>query len=85
MAPDLPYISGEVNFINIDVSHGMRSKQVFPAGTILCSIPFDRLQPLMDGLEKIEWYPAMYREGAEAHDRKFGEVIKGLQQRAAGQ
>ena len=80
-----PYISGEVNFINIDVSHGMRSKQVFPLGTILVSIPFDRLAALVEGLEKIEWYPAMYREGAEAHDIKFKEVIEGLQKRAAEQ
>lgn len=73
-----PYISGEVNFIMTDVSHGMRSKDIYPAGTILISIPYDRLSGLVEELQKIDWYPALYKEGAEAHDRKFAEVIKNL-------
>ena len=76
-----PYISGEMNYIITDVSHGMRAKQVFPPGTILISIPYDRIAQVIDGLEKIEWYPAMYTEGREAHDRKFGETIESLHSR----
>jgi uncharacterized protein (DUF169 family) len=73
-----PYISGEINFIITDVSHGMTAKQVFPRGTILISIPFDRISQITEGLEKIEWHPAMYVEGPEAHDRKFKEVVETL-------
>ena len=73
-----PYISGEMNFIITDVSHGMRAKQVFPPGTILISIPFDRINQIIEGLEKIEWYPAMFTEGREAHDRKFVETVEML-------
>jgi len=73
-----PYISGELNYIITDVSHGMRAKQVFPPGTILISIPFDKINPLVEGLQKIEWYPAMYTEGRDAHDRKFVETIESL-------
>jgi uncharacterized protein (DUF169 family) len=73
-----PYISGEVNFIITDVSHGMISKQIFPSGTILISIPFDKINPIIEGLEKIEWAPALYTEGREAHDRKFEEVVESL-------
>jgi uncharacterized protein (DUF169 family) len=73
-----PYISGELNFIITDVSHGMKAKQIFPPGTILISIPFDMINPIVEGLEKIEWHPAMYKEGAEAHDRKFEEVAASL-------
>ena len=80
-----PYISGEMNFIMTDVSHGMKAKQVFPAGTILVSVPYDRLAQLIEGLEKIEWYPAMYTEGREAHDRKFRETIESLQKRLQAQ
>ena len=76
-----PYISGEVNFLLTDVSHGMVAKQVFPSGTVLIAIPYDKLGPVMDGLRKIEWYPAMYKEGREAHDRKFGETIEALHRR----
>ena len=73
-----PYISGEMNFIITDVSHGMRAKQVFPPGTILIAIPFDRISQLIEGLEKIEWYPAMFTEGRDAHDRKFAETVEAL-------
>lgn len=73
-----PYISGEVNFIISDVSHGMKAKQIFPPGTILISIPFDMINPIVEGLQKIEWHPAMYKEGAKAHDRKFEEAAASL-------
>ncbi len=76
-----PYISGELNYIITDVSHGMRAKQIFPAGTILISIPFDKINPISEALKKIEWYPAMYSEGSEAHDRKFQETVDSLHQK----
>ena len=76
-----PYISGEVNFIITDVSHGMVSKQVYPSGTVLVAIPYDKLGPVIDGLEKIEWYPAMYKEGPAAHDKKFAETVNRLHER----
>jgi uncharacterized protein (DUF169 family) len=80
-----PYISGEVNYILTDVSHGMKAKQVFPSGTILISIPFDKINPIIEGLQKIEWYPAMYTEGREAHDRKFRETIESLNKKLQSQ
>jgi uncharacterized protein (DUF169 family) len=73
-----PYISGEVNYILTDVSHGIRAKQIFPAGTILISIPYDQLDNIIRGLQKIEWYPAFYSEGREAHDLKFEEAAENL-------
>lgn len=80
-----PYISGEVNYIITDVSHGMVAKQVFAPGTVLVSIPYDKLGPVMEGLRKIEWYPAMYTEGRDAHDRKFVETIESLHQKLESQ
>ena len=80
-----PYISGELNYIITDLSHGMRAKQVFPAGTILVSIPYNMLSSLIEDLQKIEWLPPMYTEGKEAHDRKFRETINSLQQKLLSQ
>ena len=76
-----PYISGELNFALADASHGMISKQIFPAGTILVSVPFDKITTLIDGLEKIEWKPALYTRGKAYHDKKFEEVAASLQKR----
>ncbi len=80
-----PYISGELNYIITDVSHGMKAKQVFPSGTILISIPYDQISHIIEGLQKIEWQPAMYTEGREAHDRKFRETIESLHQKLQAQ
>jgi uncharacterized protein (DUF169 family) len=80
-----PYISGELNFIITDVSHGMTAKQIFPPGTILISIPFDKINQIIEGLEKIEWQPALYTEGREAHDRKFEEAAASLHKRLESQ
>jgi uncharacterized protein (DUF169 family) len=76
-----PYISGELNFALADASHGMISKQIFPAGTILISIPFDKITTLIDGLQKIEWKPALYTKGREYHDKKFEEVAASLHEK----
>lgn len=80
-----PYISGELNYIITDVSHGMKAKQIFPSGTILISIPYDKLSHIIEGLQKIEWLPPMYTEGREAHDRKFKETIDSLHQKLQSQ
>ena len=80
-----PYISGEINYIITDVSHGMKAKQVFPAGTILISIPYDKLSHIVEGLRKIEWYPSMYTEGRDAHDRKFVETVESLHRKLQSQ
>jgi uncharacterized protein (DUF169 family) len=73
-----PYISGEVNFAMTDASHGMIAKQIFPAGTILISIPFDKINPIVEGLQKIEWEPELYTKGRAYHDRKFEEAAAKL-------
>ncbi len=80
-----PYVSGEVNFILTDLSHGMKAKEVFPSGTILVSIPFDQVPNILHGLQKMEWLPALYTEGREAHDRKFEDAAKDLHQKLQNQ
>jgi uncharacterized protein (DUF169 family) len=78
-----PYISGELNFALADASHGMISKQIFPAGTILVAVPFDKITTLTDSLKKIEWAPELYTKGREYHDKKFDEVAASLHEKLA--
>jgi uncharacterized protein (DUF169 family) len=69
-----PFISGEVNYLITDLSHGMTAKQIYPPGTILVSIPFDRINQIKEGLEKIEWHPDVMFSGKEFHDKVFRET-----------
>lgn len=78
-----PYIHGEMNYLITDCSHGMTAKQIYPPGTILVSIPFDRINQLIDGLEKIEWRPKVMFSGKEYHDKVFGETDKKLHKKLA--
>ncbi|MFA5309973.1 MAG: DUF169 domain-containing protein [Dehalococcoidales bacterium] len=80
-----PYISGEVNFVMTDLSHGMRAKQVFPPGTVLISIPFDRINQITEGLNKIEWYPDLMTKGKAHHDKLFQEADESLHQKLAAE
>jgi uncharacterized protein (DUF169 family) len=80
-----PYISGEMNYLITDVSHGMTAKQIYPPGTILVSIPFDRISQLIDGLEKIEWHPEVMFSGKEHHDKIFGEANTKLHKKLAAE
>jgi uncharacterized protein (DUF169 family) len=73
-----PYIHGEMNYLITDCSHGMTAKQIYPPGTILVSIPYDRISQLIDGLEKIEWYPKLMTDGKEYHDKVFREANEKL-------
>jgi uncharacterized protein (DUF169 family) len=80
-----PYISGEVNYLITDISHGMKSKQIYPPGTILISIPFDRISQLVDGLERIDWHPAVMNKGKEYHEKVFAETNKKLHKKLEGE
>ena len=59
----------------------MKAKEIFPPGTILVSIPWDKIKPIAEGLEKIEWAPALYTKGREYHDRKFEEAAAKLHEK----
>ena len=80
-----PYVSGELNFTITSLAHGMRSKQVFPDGIILISIPYDLLPSMLENLQNIEWMLPAYTEGKEAHDRKFKEEINAMTQQLLAQ
>lgn len=80
-----PYVSGELNFSITGLTHGMRAKQVFPAGIMLISIPYDLLPGLIENLQNIEWMLRSYIEGKEAHDRRFREEIDIMTQQLLAQ
>ena len=76
-----PYIHGEVNSLITDTSHGMKAKEIYPPGTILVSVPYDKIHQLIDGLERIEWYPKVMTSGKEYHEKVFAATNKKLHQR----
>lgn len=50
-----PYLSGKVNYIIPKLSYGMRSRQVFPEGCLLISIPYQEIPIIIQNLTEMEW------------------------------
>jgi len=75
-----PYVSGELNFTVTGLSFGMKSRQLFPEGMILMSIPWDLLPGMVQNLREMDWVPHSYTIGREEHKKKVRSIINELRQ-----
>lgn len=50
-----PVLSGEINYMVTGISLGMQTLDVFPPGLILVSIPWTKIQMMIDNLENMSW------------------------------
>ena len=60
-----PYLSGKVNYTVTGLAFGMKSKQVFPEGQILISIPYQWIPTITQNLQEMEWVLPSYTDGRE--------------------
>ena len=61
-----PYLSGELNYTISGLGHGMKRRELFPAGRQIISIPFDLLSSMLQTLQKMPWVlPAYKPDGME--------------------
>ncbi|MGA7677887.1 MAG: DUF169 domain-containing protein [Dehalococcoidia bacterium] len=78
-----PYVSGELNFTMPGFSFGMRSRRLFPEGTLLISIPWDLLPGMINNLQDMNWVPHSYTIGREEHKKKAKKIVDALKQETA--
>ncbi len=71
-----PYVSGKVNYIVTGFGFGMKSKQVFPEGRILMSIPFDWIPTITQNLKEMQWVLPAYTDGREKFLEREQQVFK---------
>ena len=64
-----PYQTGKVNFTITGLAYGAKSKEVFPEGLMIFSIPFDWIPILIHNLKEMAWEMPAYKMGV----RKFKE------------
>ena len=65
-----PYITGKVNYVITGLGHGMRSKEIFPAGLILMSIPYQQMPMITQNLREIAKEPWCYSVGKEEFQKR---------------
>jgi uncharacterized protein (DUF169 family) len=66
-----PYLSGKINYISTGLGFGMRRRHIFPEGLHMISIPFDKLNSLMQTLREMPWVPEPYKPDGLEYVRKL--------------
>ena len=61
-----PFLSGKVNFCITGMHHGMRRRKVYPAGRMIISIPYQKLDEVVTALGEMEWVPLGFRDDDES-------------------
>jgi uncharacterized protein (DUF169 family) len=70
-----PYLSGKVNYIPTGVGFGMRSKQVFPKGLVLLSIPYQKIPMITENLKEMTWDLPFYSMSIEEFTKAEQEIM----------
>lgn len=76
-----PYVSGQVNYVLPNLIHGPHGRELYPKGTVLVSIPYQRLPLVMEGLERMQTELEGHR-GREAYFAEFGGILSDLARQA---
>ncbi|MBQ3302280.1 MAG: DUF169 domain-containing protein [Eggerthellaceae bacterium] len=60
-----PYASGKVNFCITGMHHGLKRRNLYPAGMHMIAIPFQKLPETIYALENMNWVPLYFRQDTE--------------------
>jgi len=77
-----PYQSGKVNYAVTGLAFGMKSKEVFPEGLILISIPYNWIPIITQNLQEMNWAPPAYSDGREKFKKREKEMLQELAQKS---
>ena len=60
-----PYVTGKVNFCITGMHHGLRRRELYPAGMHLIAIPFQKMPEFIYSLENMNWVGLYFRQDTE--------------------
>jgi uncharacterized protein (DUF169 family) len=78
-----PFQSGNVNYVLPDMIHGMRGREIFPASTILISIPFQWLGTIAENLNNMPRHLRSHG-GRKEYLAEIDEVMNHLAKKGGG-
>jgi len=76
-----PYLTSRINFTVSGFSFGMKSRELFPEGLVILSIPWDLLPEITKNLEEMKWVPHSYTIGRQAHKAKMKKIAAKLKRK----
>jgi uncharacterized protein (DUF169 family) len=71
-----PYKSGKVNYMTTGTSFGMKSREVFPEGWTMISIPWDWIPIITQNLQEMRWVLPSYTDGREKFYERKAKVLE---------
>ncbi|MBN2320043.1 MAG: DUF169 domain-containing protein [Acidobacteria bacterium] len=77
-----PFQNGCVNFILPELVHGMKGRELFPAGSVLISIPYHWIPTMMRNLDEMPWHLPSHNS-KEQYLAEFGAILGDLAKKAA--
>ncbi len=77
-----PYQTGKVNYTITGMSFGMKSKEVFPDGMVLISIPYHWVPTITQSLNEMEWVHEAYTLGREEFLKREHKVMDEVARKA---
>jgi uncharacterized protein (DUF169 family) len=60
-----PYLTGEMNYSISGLGFSMKARGVLPEGLMILAIPNDKILPLIDNLNDMDWHPDWFDMGRE--------------------
>jgi uncharacterized protein (DUF169 family) len=76
-----PFQSGKVNFVIPEMVHGMKGRELFPADSVVISIPYHWIPTMTRNLSEMTWHLPSHRSKGQYLD-EFGAILKDLAQRS---
>ena len=70
-----PFVSGKVNFMPTGMYYGQRILKAFDPGQLIISVPFQKIDELIHGLDEMDWELLALREDEESKATEK-EVLK---------
>lgn len=61
-----PYISGKVNSCVTGMHHGMGRRKVYPPGLHIISVPYQKLDEVVQALDEMDWQLIAFRDDPES-------------------
>jgi uncharacterized protein (DUF169 family) len=76
-----PFKTGEVNFVVPALVHGPRGRELWPADTLLVSIPYRWIPTVLTNLARMEHHLSSHESKQQYYD-EFGGILKDLSEKA---
>jgi len=68
-----PYVTGKPNYCVTGMHHGLRRRNLYPAGQMIITIPFEKLPEFFYSLEHMDWVTLYFRQDTEEGRRELAE------------